>query len=94
MKQTFVRGDLVKVSDVFPDDMSHFRGRGELAIVVGSYADQYGEASRETYTLSFPVLEGKHYNGTISWYDPDLLTMVEPRNMERLDFLDGLGKTE
>lgn len=90
MKQKFVRGDLVKVADVFPQNMSHFQGRGDLAIVAGSHADQYGSSIRHEYSLFFPPLEGNSYNGKASWYSEDLLAMVEPRNMERLDILDGV----
>lgn len=98
-RQVFMRGDLVHCAGDFPSNMEHFEGRGEVAIVAGSYVDRYGgcvcerEGDRchahRSYSLVFPTINGKLYNSTISWYDEHLLTLLEPRNLERLDILDG-----
>lgn len=74
--QIFHRGDRVRVAAQFPESMSHFDGRGEEAIVMGSYHDQYGGradggANGHTYTLLF--LSGAE----ISWYDEALLTAID-----------------
>lgn len=78
--QTFSRGDIVKVADYYPwirqggKIIAHMTGHGELAVVVGSYKDQYSwgnEADRKVYTLEFE----KH--GRVSWYDEEYLTLVE-----------------
>lgn len=87
--QKFLRGDLVRLSTEFPKNMAHFGGRGKMAVVVGPYTDQYGYCTHtedcrhcSTYTLLFED------EGRVSWYGEGLLTMVSPRNMERLDLLD------
>lgn len=81
--QTFSKGDIVKVADDYPwitqggnppKVIAYKPGYGELAIVVGSYTDQYawgGKDGRKRYTLQFE----KH--GKMSWYDEKYLTLVE-----------------
>lgn len=77
--QTFQQNDLVRVAKYYPwirqgnKILSHQIGHGELAVIVGSYYDQYGggKADHEQYTLVFK----KH--GRVSWYDGDKLTLVE-----------------
>jgi hypothetical protein len=96
-RQTFLRGDLVRVNGD-PRTRSLLGSEGELAIVVGSYADQFGDhwscgyeglckdpQQHEVYTLRFPKIR------TVSWFDAKDLTLVEPRNLERLDILDRAG---
>ena len=72
--QTFHAGDLVRVAKDLGPHMSHFRGDCD-AVVVGSYADQYGCQPRQRqlarqYTLR---LEGA---GRASWYDEEQLTLI------------------
>ena len=76
MKQKFKRGDIVKVADDLGMTMRHFRGAGEEAMVVASYADQYqgGRYHKDDnieYTLKFK----KH--GEISWYHEHQLTLLK-----------------
>ncbi len=66
--QKFQRGDVVLVG-ALPPSMSHFTYEHQFAVVVGSYADQYGGIDRTNYTLFGP-------QGTSSWYPEDLLTPV------------------
>lgn len=100
-KQTFVRGDVVRVARPAEDETTHYHeGLGELAIVCGSYTDQYGpghEHVREgkcdcytcsTYTLFFPELRGQPYNSSISWFNEEQLEFVEARSLRTLDLLD------
>ncbi len=96
-KQKFLRGDTVKLRDDFPSEMAHFEGRGEQAIVVGSYADRYpsiNDTNRRIFTLFFPTIEGRPYNGSTSWYDEELLTLVSPVSKEQLDILDKADQAE
>lgn len=72
-EQKFHRGNLVLVSKIFPSYMSHFTGRGEEAIVVGSYKDLYGKDSLKKPHYSLLFLNGNQ----ISWYEESLLTLLE-----------------
>lgn len=49
--------------------ISHMTGHGELALIVGSYRDQFGYGDKDQYTLLFN-------HNRISWYDEDKLTLV------------------
>ena len=64
----FKRGDIVKVENL-PLSMKHFHTG--LAIVVGSYRDQFGHGDDDVYTLQFG--DGRQS----SWYPADTLKMVE-----------------
>jgi len=66
--QTFNTGDWVMVAK----GASLFAEEEREAIVIGSYADQYGGASRNTYTLHV-----KGDSGASSWYDEPYLTLIE-----------------
>lgn len=68
--QKFHAGDLVQVADNLGSEMSHFTG-GCRAVVIGSYADQYGSDNTHSYTLH---LEGQ---GQCSWYEEGQLTLIE-----------------
>jgi hypothetical protein len=68
-EQKFHKGDLVQVGDM-PDYMKHFTGNCE-AMVIGSYADQYGGNNRDSYTLH---IKG---HGEVSWYKERQLTLIE-----------------
>jgi hypothetical protein len=73
--QKFHMGDLVRVAK----EASLFLAEEREAIVIGSYADQYGGASRNTYTLHI-----KGDCGSSSWYDEPYLTLIE---RDRTDLL-------
>lgn len=71
--QNFHHGDVVKLADEFPACMSHFSGAGEEAVVVGSYADQFGGrggGGEPNYTLMLRT------GTTSSWYQESLMTFV------------------
>ena len=81
MNQQFHKGDLVHVAKDLGPSMAHFTADID-AIVIGSYADQYGGSSahcHSTYTL---FLKG---HGQSSWYDASQLTLLE---RDRLDLLE------
>lgn len=70
-KQKFQFGDLVEVASDLGNSMSHFPGKGETAIVMGSYRDKYGGDNTNSYTLFF--LE----YGEVSWYYASQLTLIQ-----------------
>jgi hypothetical protein len=63
-------GDRVRIVKQLPSSMSHFTA-DEEAIVVGSYADQYGGHDHHTFTLWIKD------HGRVSWYDREHLTLIE-----------------
>ena len=69
--QKFHIGDEVKVADDLGPSMRHFKGAGELANVVGSYADQFSSGrAPHIYTLRFK--DGDQS----AWYHEAQLTLV------------------
>lgn len=82
MTQKFFKGDLVQVG-AMPNYMSHFPANCQ-AIVMGTYAEQYGDGDtrhEQEYTL---FILKKGYKGESSWYEEGQLTLIEP---ERFDLL-------
>lgn len=75
--QRFNRGDWVKVADDLGPSMRHFTAGCE-AIVIGSYADQYGGNDHGSYTLH---LKGE---GLCSWYYGTQLTLLEAGREDKL----------
>lgn len=75
--QQFHKGDHVKVADDLGDFMRHFQSGCE-AIVIGSYADQYGGSDRNSYTLH---IKG---SGPTSWYYGSQLTLIEANRPDLL----------
>lgn len=75
--QKFHKGDWVRVAKDLGPYMRHFTADCE-AIVIGSYADQYGGDDRDCYTLH---LKGR---GECSWYFESQLTMIETWRMDKL----------
>lgn len=75
--QKFHKGDWVRVATELGPHMSHFTADCE-AIVIGSYADQYGGNDHESYTL--------HINGRgeCSWYYGNQLTLIESGRLDKL----------
>lgn len=76
--QQFQKGDLVHVAKDLGPSMSHFTSDVD-AIVIGSYADQYGGRNRQDYTLH---LKG---HGECSWYHGSQLTLLERGRSDLLD---------
>jgi hypothetical protein len=76
--QKFHNGDLVHVTKDLGPHMAHFTSDID-AVVIGSYADQFGGNNRKSYTLH---LKGR---GQSSWYEEHQLSLIE-RN--RLDILE------
>lgn len=75
--QQFHKGDWVRVAKDLGPGMSHFTADCE-AIVIGSYADQYGGGDRNSYTLH---LKGR---GQCSWYYGEQLTLIESGRLDKL----------
>lgn len=78
MEQKFKKGDHVKIADDLGESMSHFQS-GCDAIVIGSYADQYGGSDITSYTLH---IKG---SGENSWYYENQLELIEPHKLDLLD---------
>lgn len=70
--QKFKRGDLVRIAKDLGPSMKHFQADA-LAVVVGSYKDQYGggKEAEKDYTLQ---IKGR---GRCSWYGEHQLTLVK-----------------
>lgn len=77
-EQQFQVGDLVHVAKDLGPSMSHFTADVD-AIVIGSYADQYGGTNTDSYTLH---LKGR---GQSSWYYGKQLTLIEKNRAELLE---------
>lgn len=76
--QKFKRGDVVRIADDLGPMMAHFE-KGQTAIVMGSYDDQYGGGNSRDYTL---MLEDC---SRVSWYHEDQLTFIrhDPEEIAR-----------
>lgn len=77
-KERFHRGDLVHVAADLGQSMRHFAADVD-AIVIGSYADQFGGSDHGSYTLH---LKG---SGRTSWYYGSQLTLIERNRMDKLE---------
>ena len=80
MSQKFFKGDLVKIADDLGRSMSHFP-QGCEAVVIATYAEQYGGGGNDKYTLH--VLK-KGEGGENSWYYENQLTLIEPKRFDKL----------
>lgn len=69
--QKFKRGNLVRIAKNLGSMMSHFDNDKD-AIIVGSYADQFGGDNTKSYTLMFVDTGGK-----CSWYQEHQLTLID-----------------
>ncbi len=76
--QEFHKGDLVHIAKNLGSSMSHFTSDCD-AIVIGSYADQFGGNDTDSYTLH---LEGHE---VASWYDGNQLTLIEHNRLDLLE---------
>lgn len=70
-EQKFKRGNLVHIAKDLGSMMSHFDNDKD-AIIVGSYADQYGGSNTESYTVMFVETGGE-----CSWYEEHQLTLID-----------------
>lgn len=85
--QKFRRGDHVRIQDRFPAWMAHLPGEGAEAIVVGSYADQFGGSDTRSYMLHFKG------HGEVAWYYEEQLTLIERGRLDLLsDWQSGLDE--
>ena len=82
--QKYTKGDHVKVAKDLGEIMNHFQNDCE-AIVIGSYADQYGGSDTKSYTIH---IKG---SGSASWYRESQLKLIEKN---RLDLLHQWEKEE
>lgn len=78
-KQKFKKGDLVHITENMPSYMSHFTSDID-AVVIGSYADQFGGSDVKSYTLLL-IKDGKWYNES-SWYKEEQLTFIAYKGEE------------
>lgn len=84
--QKFKRGDLVRIAKDLGPSMSHFTADA-LAVVVGSYKDQYGggREAEKSYTLH---IQGR---GPCSWYHEHQLTLVKKGTYPKFkDYCEGM----
>lgn len=71
-KQMFQKGDLVRIIDKLPANMSHFTA-GMKAKIVGSYADIHGGSGWDDKNqYSIHIIGG----GECAWYPTSTLRMV------------------
>lgn len=75
--QKFQKGDLVMIAKDLGGLMKRFTA-GREAIVIGSYADQFGGDDTKKYTLH---LKGR---GEVSWYEEYQLTLLESGRLDKL----------
>lgn len=74
-KQKFFRGQRVLISTPTAP-FEHPKDVGCEAIVVGSYADQYGGQDHSSFTLLVFQTQPRKYMFTCSWYDVSALTLL------------------
>ena len=86
MKQKFVRGDKVRVKDDLGFTHSHFRS-GFDAIILGSYADQFGGDNTNSYTIL-----SCDTGTSISWYYDEHLEFVEHVGEQEITRIDEEAK--
>jgi hypothetical protein len=77
MGKLFRNGDFVHVAKDLGPSMSHFEADCD-AIVIGSYADQYGGKDRDSYTIHIKGL------GEVSWYYGHQLTLIKRGCLDKL----------
>lgn len=81
MTQKFFKGDLVKIDDDLGHSMAHFPKRCE-AVVIGTYAEQYGGGRDNNKKYTLHILKPNH--GESSWYREDQLTLIESNRFDKL----------
>ncbi len=80
----YVKGDLVRLSDELPRSMSHFKGRGKLAIVMYDSKEPSEFYGEHQYGL---LIKGR---GLSAWYQESLI--VELIEQRRLDLIEPYEK--
>ena len=75
--QKFKKYDWIKVAKELDDSMNHFEKDCE-AIVIGSYADQYGGENYSDFTI---FIKG---HGEVSWYNDYDLELIETNREDKL----------
>lgn len=75
--QKFNNGDYVRVAKDLGPCMAHFQNDCD-AIIIGSYADQYGGKNRDSFTI---FIKG---SGKISWYYGSQLALIESNRKDLL----------
>jgi hypothetical protein len=88
--QKFQKGDWVRVAKDLGPHMSHFTADCE-AIVIGSYADQYGGKSERNKTQYTLHLKGR---GQCSWYEQQQLTLIESGRLDKLQAWEDEAEAE
>jgi hypothetical protein len=74
-KQKFHHGDLVRIAKEMPDGMEHFPGGGCLAVVLGSYHEEFGHEDDDDDIMEYSLcIEDV---GEVSWYEEGQLTLME-----------------
>ena len=77
-KQKFNKGSLVRVAKNLGSSMSHFQSDCD-AIIIGSYADQFGGEDVKSYTI---YIKG---SGETSWYNEHQLELIEENRSDLLE---------
>ena len=72
MRVNFARADLVRIAKKLPPEMSHFSGKGKLALIVHS------DAEGSDYALLILTPRGLVYS---AWYPRELLKLEAAGNM-------------
>lgn len=75
MTQKFDKYDHVRIAKDLGPHMSHFTSNCE-AIIIGSYADQFGGTNTGSYTV---YLKNQ---GEVSWYEEHQLTLIKANQIE------------
>lgn len=89
--QMYQKGDLVRIADAFPEYMSHFPGKGDRGIIIGSYEDRYGGSSPSTYPDYTVFIEDR---GEVAWYPQSLMSLIEKGQILLLDVWKAKMETE
>lgn len=76
--QKYNKGDHIMIAEDLGSNMAHFTS-GVEAIVIGTYAEQFGGNDIDSYTLH---IKGK---GRSSWYRESQLTLVAAGQMDLLE---------
>ncbi|MGL4233203.1 MAG: hypothetical protein ACRDAM_15905 [Casimicrobium sp.] len=79
-EQKYHHGDLVRIAKDLGRHMQHFQSDCE-AIVIGSYADQYGGGERERQEFTLHI-KG---SGQRSWYEERQLLLIETQQFALLE---------
>jgi hypothetical protein len=76
--QKLFRGQIVRIADIMPRHMAHFRA-GCDAVIIGSYRDLCHGRDVKSFTVRF--LDNGHVS---AWYGEDQLTPLDREGGEQL----------